>query len=152
MNDRKLRYTSIGHSYTATGESTYQQAEHEGRSHDDCISGFHAWCTQNKMSWAKLIGPRTGAMLATYTDFQGLVVCKHKTDAVIVEETNKLARQFYLMRCNAVLDDFKFYESRSPMMVSCWEMAVEAYRHIDGTPVMEALMELQLQDNPAPWR
>ena len=62
-----------------------------------------------------------------------------KTDQQVVDECNNLARQFYLMHGCEVPDDYKFYTAEHPMEAGCWNMAVLAYDHIEGTDVESAL-------------
>ncbi len=66
-----------------------------------------------------------------------------KTEQQIVEDCNALARQFYKMQGCKVPDDFKFYEAHHPMEVRCWNMAVLAYDHIEGTDVDDCLSHVE---------
>lgn len=66
-----------------------------------------------------------------------------KTERQIVDDCNALARQFYKMQGCEVPDDFKFYESRHPMEQGCWNLAVLAYDHIEGTDVEDALAQVE---------
>ncbi len=65
-----------------------------------------------------------------------------KAEQQIVDDCNALARQFYKMQGCEVPDDFKFYEAHHPMEVGCWNMAVLAYDHIEGTDVEDALAQV----------
>lgn len=67
---------------------------------------------------------------------------EYKTPQQIVDECNDLARTFYAMHGNVVPNDFKFYQAHHPQEVGCWEMAVAAYEHIDGTDVEDCLNEV----------
>lgn len=62
-----------------------------------------------------------------------------KTEREIVEACNGLARTFYGMQGCKVPDGFKFYEAHHPAEVACWQMAVAAYDHIEGTDVEDCL-------------
>ena len=64
---------------------------------------------------------------------------EYKTERQIVNECNELARKFYNMQDCEVPDDFKFYKAHHPMEVGCWNMAVAAYDHIEGTDVEDCL-------------
>ncbi len=66
-----------------------------------------------------------------------------KTDREIVDECNALARSFYKMQGCEVPDGFKFYEATHPMEAGCWNMAVLAYDHIEGTDVDSALSGIE---------
>lgn len=66
-----------------------------------------------------------------------------KTEKQIVDDTNKLARLFYKMSGNAVPDGDKFYEAHHSAEVLCWDMAMAAYDHIEGTDVIDALCEIE---------
>lgn len=66
-----------------------------------------------------------------------------KTEREIVDDCNKLARLYYAMQGCEVPDDFKFYEANHPMEVGCWNMAVAAYDHIEGTDVEDCLSALE---------
>jgi hypothetical protein len=62
-----------------------------------------------------------------------------KTPREIVDAANDLARQFYRMQGCQVPDGFRFHEAHHPAEVGCWNMAVLAYDHIEGTDVEDAL-------------
>lgn len=67
----------------------------------------------------------------------------YQTPQQIVERCNELARTFYKMQgCNADVN-FKFYEAHHPLEVGCWNMAVVAYDHIEGTDVQDCLDEIR---------
>lgn len=66
-----------------------------------------------------------------------------KTEKEIVEECNSLARCFYGMQGYKVPDDFKFYNDHHPMEIRCWDMAVLAYNHIQGTDIEDCLNILE---------
>lgn len=68
---------------------------------------------------------------------------KIKTEREIVDGCNELARLFYSMQGYQVPDDYRFYEAHHPHEVGCWNMAVAAYEHIEGTPVEDALSNLE---------
>jgi hypothetical protein len=64
-----------------------------------------------------------------------------KTVADIVHEGNTLARLFYGSMGYVVPDDYKFYEATHPQEVGCWNQAVIAYDHIEGTDLDDCLAE-----------
>ena len=66
-----------------------------------------------------------------------------KTPEKIVAEANDLARLFYRMSGCEVPDGFKFYEAHHPAEEGCWNMAVAAYEHIEGTEVEDCLAQLE---------
>lgn len=66
-----------------------------------------------------------------------------KTSRQIVDDCNQLARLFYGMQGCVTHDDYKFYEATHPQEVGCWNMAVAAYEHIEGTPVEDCLSDLE---------
>lgn len=71
---------------------------------------------------------------------------EYKTPKQIVDECNELARKFYAMHRYEVPDGYKFYLANHPQEVGCWEMAVIAYEHIEGTDVEDCLMEVLCDD------
>ena len=64
-----------------------------------------------------------------------------KTVADIVREGNSLARLFYGSMGYVVPDDYKFYEATHPQEVGCWNQAVIAYEHIEGTDLEDCVAE-----------
>jgi hypothetical protein len=70
----------------------------------------------------------------------------NRSEQQIVDECNALARQFYKMQGCEQSSDFKFYEATHPAEAGCWNMAVLAYDHIEGTDVGDCLGQL---DEPA---
>jgi hypothetical protein len=64
-----------------------------------------------------------------------------RTAKQIVDDCNSLARRFYSMGGCDVSDDFKFYDATHPEEAGCWNQAVAAYEHIEGTEVEDALNE-----------
>lgn len=68
---------------------------------------------------------------------------KLKTSRELVAECNALARTFYRMVGCEVPDDYKFYEASHPAETGCWDMAVAAYEHIEGTPIEDCLCDLE---------
>ncbi len=61
----------------------------------------------------------------------------------LVAECNALARKFYAMQGYEVGTSVKFYNSTHPHESGCWNMAVAAYEHTDGTEVEDALNEMR---------
>lgn len=69
----------------------------------------------------------------------------------IVDECNDLARTFYEMQGCQVPDGYKFYEATHPAEAGCWQLAMAAYDHIEGTDVESALDDLRdSDDTPSP--
>jgi hypothetical protein len=68
----------------------------------------------------------------------------------IVDNCNALARQFYRMHGCEQPDDYKFYEATHPIERGCWNMAVLAYDHIEGTCVDDCLAEVEDDDGEEP--
>ena len=66
-----------------------------------------------------------------------------KTEKEIVDQCNQLARLFYEMHGCEVPDDFKFYDAHHPTETGCWNMAVAAYSHIEGTDVEDCLNAIE---------
>lgn len=66
-----------------------------------------------------------------------------KSDQELVDACNELARLFYASIGCEVPDDFKFYKAHHPAEVGCWNQAMMAYEHIEGTDIDQALMNLE---------
>ena len=64
-----------------------------------------------------------------------------KTSVEIVADCNALARRFYSMHGYQVPDDYRFDKAHHPQERLMWTMAVEAYEHIEGTPVEDCLTD-----------
>lgn len=141
MSNERIKCTSIIHCPTPTGGSNYQ-VDHDG-SLKDCTTSFREWCEGHKARWGKLLDQKTGDTLANYTAEEGLIMRRPKPHGEIVDGANQLARQLYAMHGCVVPDDYKFFSASHPMERGCWNMAVEAYEHIDGTDVLAALESLQ---------
>lgn len=69
---------------------------------------------------------------------------KPRTEREIVDQTNRLARDFYAMMGYEVGPDYRFYDSDHPQAEMCWEMAVKAQDELTATDVDNALIELEL--------
>lgn len=67
---------------------------------------------------------------------------KPKSDAEIVAAANELARSFYSMMGYRVPEGYRFDRATHPQELGCWNMAVMAYDHIEGTDVDAALDNL----------
>jgi hypothetical protein len=65
-----------------------------------------------------------------------------KTATEIVAACNELAKRFYSMHGYQVPDGYRFDQAHHPQERLMWTMAVEAYEHIEGTPVEDCLNEL----------
>jgi len=52
--------------------------------------------------------------------------CK-SSEAAVVEEVNRLARDLYQMHGEVVSDTYKFYEAKTELGARCWTAAVVAY-------------------------
>lgn len=65
-----------------------------------------------------------------------------KTEREIVDGCNRLAQKFYRLLGYVVPDDCKMYEATHPHEMSMWQMAVEAYEHIEDTDVENALSNI----------
>lgn len=61
----------------------------------------------------------------------------------IVAKANALARTFYRMMGCVVGEGYAFDRATHPQERMCWQMACEAYEVIEGTPVMDALSEIE---------
>lgn len=66
-----------------------------------------------------------------------------RTNKQIVQECNDLADKFAGMHGHVSRPEFKYYEATHPQEVLFWEMAVAAYDHIEGTPVEDALQDME---------
>lgn len=66
-----------------------------------------------------------------------------KSDAEIVKECNELAKRFYSMHGYKVPDGYRFDQAHHPQEKLMWVMAVEAYEHIEGTPVEDCLSDME---------
>lgn len=72
-------------------------------------------------------------------------MASRKTDCEIVESCNNLAREFLRhLGFNTTCE--RLYDSENPRAQLVWEMAVEAFDHIEGTSVHDALIEVQEED------
>ena len=60
-------------------------------------------------------------------------------DAELVKSALALADKFYVMYGHISRPEFKFYESSHPMERLMWDMACEAFDHIRGSDVNNAL-------------
>ena len=61
-----------------------------------------------------------------------------KTDHQIYEKGNELARLFYRAMGCEVPRGYRFDRACHPQERSCWNLAVIAYEHIDGTDLENA--------------
>ena len=68
---------------------------------------------------------------------------EEKTVEDVVAEGNELARQFYRSMGCVVPEGYKFYEATHPQELGCWNLAVIAYEHIEGTDLEECLDEME---------
>lgn len=66
-----------------------------------------------------------------------------RTEAEIISDCNELANTFGAMRGWVDRPDFKYYEATHPEEIGCWEWAVAAYDHIEGTDVQDILDNLE---------
>lgn len=69
-----------------------------------------------------------------------------KTDREIVDSCNELARELLRLLGFCSPDGVKIYESRNPRCQLAWRMAVEAFDHIEGTDVDDALIEAREEE------
>lgn len=65
-----------------------------------------------------------------------------KTAQQIVDDCNALARTFYRMHGYQVPEGYRFDKAHHPQERTMWAMAVEAYEHIEETPVEDCLDEI----------
>lgn len=65
-----------------------------------------------------------------------------KSDKQIVDDCNCLAGRFYSMHGYCVPDGYRFDKAHHPQEKLMWDMAVEAYEHIEGTPVEDCLSNI----------
>lgn len=65
-----------------------------------------------------------------------------KTDQEIVDDANKLAREFYQAHGYEVPEGFKFHESEHPQEIGMWNLAVIAYEFLTGTDITDALANI----------
>lgn len=63
----------------------------------------------------------------------------------IVDDCNALARLFYRMQGCVVPKGYRFDQAPHPAESGCWNMAVAAYDHIEGTDVENALSDIEVQ-------
>ena len=68
------------------------------------------------------------------------------SNAEVVESANELARTFYRSMGYQVPKGYKFHEASHPQELGCWNLAVIAFEHVDGTDVQNALDELDEAD------
>ena len=61
-----MSYTSIIHCKNAN-----YQVDH-GQTEDNAISSFELWCANSDVIWAHLFECKTGRMIATFNNVQGL--------------------------------------------------------------------------------
>lgn len=76
-----------------------------------------------------------------------------KTDEQLVREGNELARRFYELMGYAVRDGYRFDRATHPQEKMCWDAAVVAYEHVNGSDLESALSGLddppEAEDRPA---
>lgn len=65
-----------------------------------------------------------------------------KTNQQIVNDCLALAQRFYSMHGYQVPDGYRFDLASHPQERLMWVMAVEAYEHIEGTPVEDCMEDL----------
>ena len=70
-------------------------------------------------------------------------LARSKADKKIIKDCNKLAALFYSAVGHDVAHDFKFHESTHSEEKAMWDLAVIAYRHIEGADVGESLENLK---------
>ncbi|MFG6101218.1 hypothetical protein U2F10_03125 [Leptothoe sp. EHU-05/26/07-4] len=68
---------------------------------------------------------------------------EYKTSEEVVAEGNYLAKLFYASMGCRVPEGYKFYEATHPQEIGCWNLAVIAYAHIEGTDLEECLDEME---------
>lgn len=62
-----------------------------------------------------------------------------RTDRAIVDQTNKLARQFYSRLGYTVPEGYRFDEAKHPTEQACWTMACDAQIELTETDPEDAL-------------
>jgi len=69
---------------------------------------------------------------------------EYKTEEEVIEDCNKLAIKFYKKAGFVVEEDYKMYDATHPEEVFYWDLAVLAYDFIEGTDVLSALDEIDV--------
>ena len=64
------------------------------------------------------------------------------TSREYVDSCNELARTFYKMQGYEVPEGYRFDQAHHPAEVGCWNLAAEAFDHIDATDINDCLSDL----------
>lgn len=75
---------------------------------------------------------------------------KPRTDAEIVAGANELARKIYAGMGYRARKGYRFDRAAHPQELGCWNAAVMAYEHVDGTDVENALDNLDEDEAETP--
>ena len=93
------------------------------------------------LSWGRLIsevfnaGVEAGKLVSTSS--------AQSSAQEVVDETNKLAREFYQLQACEVPEGHRFDKSDHPLEETLWEMAVTAQETLKKIDVYDALSELE---------
>jgi len=69
-----------------------------------------------------------------------------KTDEELLVEAERLARSFYKLHGYVVREGYCFRKATHPQEQLMWDLVVEAYEHIEGTDLQNAVAAVDDDD------